>query len=67
MQLPFASAQAFLSGSDHCRGHSFLSTNEELLDRYAACPSSVEVIQVQKDYLDQLANIPAKVPDGRSI
>lgn len=47
-----------------CRGHSFLSTNEELLDRYAACPTSAEVIQVQTQYLEQLANVPAKVPDG---
>ncbi|DBA91586.1 TPA: hypothetical protein ACH3X1_003199 [Trebouxia sp. C0004] len=47
------------------RGHSFLSTNEELLDRYAACPTSAEVIQVQTEYLDQLTNIPAKVPDGK--
>ncbi|KAA6422954.1 MAG: RNase L inhibitor [Trebouxia sp. A1-2] len=46
-------------------GHSFLSTNEELLDRYAACPTSAEVIQVQTEYLDQLTNIPAKVPDGK--
>jgi len=49
------------------RGHSFLSTNEELLDRYAACPTSAEVIQVQTEYLDQLTNIPAKVPDGESV
>jgi len=53
--------QAVLS----CRGHSFLSTNEELLDRYAACPTSAEVIQVQTQYLDQLTNIPAKIPDGK--
>lgn len=54
--------------TDSCdRGHSFLSTNEELLDRYAACPTSAEVIQVQTEYLDQLTNIPAKVPDGESV
>ena len=52
---------------DDCRGHSFLSTNEELLDRYAACPTSTEVIQVQTQYLEQLANVPAKVPDGKAL
>lgn len=51
---------------NECRGHSFLSTNEELLDRYATCPTSVEVIQVQNQYLEQLANVPAKVPDGKA-
>ena len=45
-----------------CRGHSFFSTNAELLDRYAACPTSAEVIQVQTDYLDQLARVPARIP-----
>ena len=55
------------STNSYDRGHSFLSTNEELLDRYAACPTSAEVIQVQTEYLDQLTNIPAKVPDGESV
>lgn len=48
-----------------CRGHSFFSTNAELLDRYAACPTSAEVIQVQTDYLDQLARVPARIPNGK--
>lgn len=37
-----------------CRGHAFLSTNEELLDRYAACATSAEVITVQNEWLEQL-------------
>lgn len=36
------------------RGHSFLSTNRELLERYAACATSVEVIAVQQAYLDDM-------------
>jgi hypothetical protein len=28
-------------------GHSFFSTNDELLDRYAACDTAAEVIAVQ--------------------
>jgi len=58
---------AYNSNDSYDRGHSFLSTNEELLDRYAACPTSAEVIQVQTDYLDQLTNTPAKVPDGEPV
>eukprot|EP00891_Asterochloris_glomerata_P004300 jgi/Astpho2/4300/gw1.00064.100.1_t len=32
-------------------GHSFFSTNADLLERYAACPSSVAVIEVQTSFL----------------
>lgn len=39
-----------------CRGHSFLSLNEGLLERYADCTTSAEVIQVQNDYLESLHN-----------
>lgn len=45
------------------RGHSFLSTNEELLARYAACPTSAEVIAVQAAYLAQL-RAPPRPPPG---
>ena len=45
-----------------CRGHSFFSTNEELLDRYAECPGSAEVIAVQTSYLDALHAAPRAVP-----
>ena len=43
-----------------CRGHSFFSTNADLLERYAACPSAAEVIAVQTSFLEQLQNAPAK-------
>ena len=36
------------------RGHSFLSTNEELLHSYAACATSAEVIAVQTAYLEAM-------------
>jgi len=36
------------------RGHSFLSTNEELLNSYAACGTSAEVIAVQTAYLEAM-------------
>lgn len=40
------------NGASARRGHSFLSTNAELLDRYAACATSAEVIATQQAYLD---------------
>ena len=46
----------------HRRGHSFFSTNEELLDRYAECPGSAEIIAVQTSYLDALHAAPRAVP-----
>ena len=36
------------------RGHSFLKLNGALLDRYAACATAAEVIQVQNDHLHAL-------------
>ena len=36
------------------RGHSFLSTNEELLHSYAACDTSAEVIAVQTAHLQAM-------------
>jgi len=33
-------------------GHTFLELNEELLDRYASCANSSEVVAVQNEYLD---------------
>ena len=44
------------------RGHSFFTTNEELLDRYAECPGSTEVIAVQTSYLESLHAAPRAVP-----
>lgn len=49
-----------------CRGHSFFSTNEELLDRYAECPGSAEVITVQTSYLEALQAAPRSVPTGQA-
>ncbi|KAK9815501.1 hypothetical protein WJX72_004749 [[Myrmecia] bisecta] len=40
-------------------GHSFLSTNEDLLERYAACETSAQVIEVQTAWLNQAQHIPA--------
>ena len=37
-----------------CRGHSFLSLNKELLDSYAACATSQEVVAVQQQWLEDL-------------
>lgn len=50
-----------------CRGHSFFSTNADLLERYAACPSSAAVIEVQTSFLEQLQNAPPKAPDGKYV
>lgn len=44
------------------RGHSFLSANEELLDRYAACATSAQVIAVQAAWLDALRAPPRPEP-----
>lgn len=35
-------------------GHSFFSLNEELLNAYATATSSLEVVQIQNEYLDDL-------------
>lgn len=32
-------------------GHSFLELNRELLDRYAACQDSAQVVQTQQDWI----------------
>jgi pre-rRNA-processing protein TSR3 len=37
-------------------GHSFLSLNEGLLERYAECATAAEVIQAQNDYLESMAS-----------
>lgn len=37
-----------------CRGHSFLSLNEGLLERYSECTTAAEVIEAQQEYLDSL-------------
>ena len=49
------------------RGHSFLSANEELLARYAACPTSAEVIAVQAAYLAELQAPPRPSPGAPGI
>lgn len=36
-------------------GHSFLELNKELLEKYALCNSSTEVIAVQEEYLHKAA------------
>ncbi|EIE26892.1 DUF367-domain-containing protein, partial [Coccomyxa subellipsoidea C-169] len=47
-------------------GHGFFSANEELLDRYASCPGSAEVIAVQTAYLSALDAAPRAVPTSES-
>ena len=47
-----------------CRGHGFFSANEELLERYAACPGSAEVIAVQSAHLEALRAPPPAPPAG---
>lgn len=34
-------------------GHTFIAINQELLERYSECANSAEVVQVQKQYLEQ--------------
>ena len=46
------------------RGHSFLSTNAELLERYADCATSAEVIDVQNQWLADLQAEPEPKPEG---
>jgi len=47
------------------RGHAFLSANADLLDRYAACNTAQEVIQVQTSYLEHLQAKPPPEPEGK--
>ena len=49
------------------RGHSFLSANEELLARYAACPTSAEVIAVQQAWLAELQAPPRPAPGAQRL
>lgn len=37
-----------------CRGHSFLSLNQGLLDRYAECATAAEVIAAQQAHLESM-------------
>jgi len=39
-----------------CRGHSFFSLNEELLEAYSECQNAVEIIEAQNRYLKSLAD-----------
>lgn len=48
---PFAPPPCLLQW---CRGHAFLSLNEALLDRYAACDTAAAVIHAQGQHLAQL-------------
>lgn len=38
------------------RGHSFFSTNAELLEAYAACDSAADIIAAQNAWLEQAAS-----------
>jgi len=49
-----------------CRGHSFLSLNEGLLDRYAACDTAAAVIEAQNEYLESLRDGGGRSSDGES-
>lgn len=59
--------QAFVLWLYMYRGHGFFSANEELLDRYASCPGSVEVIAVQTEYLDALKAAPRAAPTSMPL
>ena len=39
-----------------CRGHSFFSLNEELLEVYSKCQNAAEIIEAQNGYLQSLAD-----------
>lgn len=43
-------------------GHSFFSTNEELLDRYSQCETAADVIRVQNEWLAQPTGAAARMP-----
>ncbi|KAL4433284.1 hypothetical protein ABPG77_003332 [Micractinium sp. CCAP 211/92] len=45
-------------------GHSFLSLNEGLLDRYAACATAAEVIAVQQEHLEGGGGTLRRLPAG---
>lgn len=47
-----------------CRGHSFISLNETLLDEYAECETAAEVIDVQNRFLQAYVNPPMTADDG---
>lgn len=36
-------------------GHSFIKLNQELLDKYSACQTSKEILDVQNEYLKTVA------------
>jgi len=46
-------------------GHSFLSLNRELLDRYSKCQNSADVVVVQKKFLEEASQ--EKVKDEHKI
>ena len=45
-------------------GHSFYEVNQELLEKYARCKDSSEVVTAQKEYLEQLEVEHNKPKDG---
>ena len=45
-------------------GHSFYEVNQELLEKYARCKDSAEVVTAQKEYLEQLEVEHNKPKDG---
>ena len=47
-----------------CRGHSFLSLNEGLLERYSECATAAEVIAAQQEYLDSLKRVDSSDEDS---
>lgn len=49
--LPGYESEAILYLSKFKWGHSFLTLNKELLDLYASCKNSSEVVEAQNSYL----------------
>jgi pre-rRNA-processing protein TSR3 len=48
------------------RGHSFFSTNAELLERYAACATAAEVIEAQNAWLEEVTAAGPEWPSSSS-
>lgn len=46
-------------------GHTFYEVNEELLEKYAKCKDSADVVAAQKEYLEQLEVEHNKPKQGR--
>ena len=50
-----------------CRGHAFFSANADLLDQYAACTTSEDVIAAQNAWLARLESKSRSSPEGQSL